>query len=369
MRIVFTGVVYGGETARRETVTVTVTGSGLRLERPDGAEWWSYSDMRQTQGRLRGEPIRFERTDMAPPASLVIEDEDVVRSIRAVAPETAGAFGTARPILRIALAAGGGALALGALLYVWVIPALAVSLSAKIPVHWEEQLGDRVAASLAPVAERCDDPTVREALEGIVARLQAARPDSPYRYRVAVSRGRAVNAFAAPGGFLVVNAGLLSHAARPEEVAGVMAHELAHVELRHGTQRILRAVPVQLLLGAVTGDATGLGAMLNAAGNLGSLRYQRRDESAADVEGLAMLRAARIDPAGLVDFFRTLDTAAPDPGGPLAYLSTHPETTDRIARLESLIADAPPVAPEPVAVPGPWEDVATRCSGADRGKP
>ncbi len=360
MRLLFDGVVYGGTTATREDVVVTVTATALRVERPEGVEWWTYDELRQTRGHHHGEPVRLELgADESAPA-LVVEDPELVAAIRSLAVGALPAhLGGPRRVYRAIAVAAAGAVAVAGLLYFVLIPAMANAVADRVPVSWEEQLGSRMATAMAPEAARCGDPLVRETLEGIVARLQAARPASRYTYRVAVSRDAALNAFAAPGGYLVVNAGLLRHTARAEEVAGVMAHELAHVELRHGTRAILRDVPLRILLAAMGGDASGLSAVLAAAGDLGALRYRRADEAAADAEGLRMLRDAGMDPSGLAGFFRTLQREEGDGAAIPGYLSTHPRTADRLARLESADSGAPTMLP--LATPQPWAALAQRC--------
>ncbi len=163
-----------------------------------------------------------------------------------------------------------------------------------------------------------------------------------------------------PGGYIVVNRGLLEKTETPEELAGVLAHEVQHVVQRHATRALFREMSVRILLASLTGDANGLGQALSAAGKLGGLRYQRGDEEAADRDGMKMLQAARIDPSGMISFFRRL--AREGQRGPQApaYLSTHPQTADRILQLERLAAQAhyTPVTLLPGYL---WEEMKTVC--------
>src|SRR5262249_20774964 len=152
----------------------------------------------------------------------------------------------------------------------------------------------------------CRDPHRQALLESIVARLAGALPaESPYKFRVYVVNESPVNALAAPGGYIVVFRGLIDQAKRPEELAGVLAHEMQHVVQRHTTQAIIQHGSTGLLLAALTGDMTGpLAYGLQSARVLGQLQYSRRAESQADAEGMKMLLAARIDPNGLIRFFQ-----------------------------------------------------------------
>src|SRR5262249_23127573 len=134
----------------------------------------------------------------------------------------------------------------------------------------------------------------------------------------------------------------------PDEMAGVLAHELQHVLRRHATRAVIQDASTGLLLMALTGDATGpLAYGLEAARTIGSLRYSRRAEEEADVEGMRMLLAARINPAGMVAFFEMLQKEEGRAGTALAYLSTHPPAADRVARLKS-VAAAWKGTPEPL---------------------
>jgi predicted Zn-dependent protease len=140
----------------------------------------------------------------------------------------------------------------------------------------------------------------------------------------------------------------------------VLAHEIQHVVQRHATRALFRESSIRVLIAALTGNANGLAQALNAAGKLGGVRYQRGDEEAADRDGMKMLQAARIDPSGLIGFFRRL--AQEEQSGPRipAYLSTHPQTADRIQRLERLATQAhyTPVK----LLPGyPWEEMKEVC--------
>ena len=101
--------------------------------------------------------------------------------------------------------------------------------------------------------------------------------------------------------------GLIEQAGNPEEVAGVLAHEIQHVAQRHATRALVRQASTGLLLAAMTGDASGVFVYgVEAARTLGTLRYSRQAEEEADLEGLRLLVAAGIEPAGMVTFFESL---------------------------------------------------------------
>jgi predicted Zn-dependent protease len=297
-----------GQTAIRHPATVRVMREGLEVETPGGwTRFWPYAELRQTQGFYEGEEVRLERGGELSEALLI---------------------------------PGDGFLA---------------------------SLGEAAAQFRA----RFHDPSRRgqRALDAIVARLAAAVPSSPYTFRLIVVNQPQVNALAAPGGYLVVYRGLLERTRSPEELAGVLAHEMQHVVQRHATQALIQHTSTGLLLAALTGDMTGpLAYGLQSARVLGQLQYSRRAEAQADAGGMKMLLAARIDPGGLIRFFDALAKADRQPAMLLKYLSTHPSPTDRIERLKALAATAagPPV---PLLPDTDWDDVKRLCESRQPAKP
>ncbi len=199
-------------------------------------------------------------------------------------------------------------------------------------------------------------------MDAIVARLLAAQGPSPYTVRVYVVNRPVVNALAAPGGHVVIFHGLLERTGTPEELAGVMAHELQHVLRRHTTRAVIQDVGTGLLLMALTGDVTGpLAYGLETARALGDLRYSRRNEEEADVEGMKMLLAARVDPAGLITFFEKMQKEEGAQLKALTYLSSHPMPADRIARARRPWPPPRRAPSEPVLPNEDWPALTKRC--------
>jgi Zn-dependent protease with chaperone function len=355
---------YGGRVAERESVTVTVAPTGLRLDRADGSTlWWPYHEIRQTEGSMPGEPVRLERGE-DPVEALVLDDPGVLDAIRQLAPaEVAGHFKGfwGRLDWRRFAALVAAVLAFGAGLYLWGIPLLADRLAAKVPVSWEEELGRSARDQILTVTGRCTDSLLLSTVERLVEQLAIVTP-SPYQFRTVISASDQVNAFAAPGGYMVVNRGLIRRTARPEELAGVLAHEMQHVLRRHGTRAILRQIPTKLVLAALAGDVVGASQAAQALGTLGNLRYQRGDEEQADELGVALLHDAGVDATGMANFFATLQREAGDMPRGLAYLSTHPRTEARIERTRQLAAAT--IGSRPLLPGVRWEEVRQRCGGA-----
>src|SRR5438093_1433301 len=186
---------------------------------------------------------------------------------------------------------------------------------------------------------------------------------SPYTFRVTVVDDGTVNAFAVPGGQVVLLRGLVERTRTPEELAGVLAHELQHVIQRHATRLLLQHASTGLVLVAVSGDITGAMAYgIESARMLGTLRYSRHLESEADVEGLRMLLAADVDPRGMIAFFETMRAAERGAPATFRYLTSHPLAADRVEALKQL-AGSHTKEFRPLLPGRDWADVRRVCGG------
>ena len=359
----WSGFHYDGRTAHREPVTIAVTATGLQVTRGDGESFaWPFDEIRRAPPLHRAERLRLERGGEFP-ESLVVSEDGLLEAVRAVAPDAAQRLGK-RVVLDAAARATVAKIGLGAALlaaiYFWGLPTLASFVAPRVPVSWEESLGRGVVERMVPPSRQCADPARQAVLEEILARLVAAGPESPYRFTLIVADDSAINAFAAPGGYVVVNLGLLRATKTPEELAGVLAHEVQHVLLHHPTRALAREIPLRIAVAALFGgDAVG-GLAARAAGTLGALRYQRGDELEADRQGLRMLQAARVDARGMVDFFHALAAQGDEAPRLAAYLSSHPQTADRIAALEEAVAKGR-YAPVPLVPTYPWKEIGQSC--------
>jgi predicted Zn-dependent protease len=197
-----------------------------------------------------------------------------------------------------------------------------------------------------------------------VARLLEPQPRSAYKFRVIVVDDDAtVNAYAVPGGQVVLLRGLVERARTPEELAGVLAHELQHVLHRHATRLLLQHASTGLLLVAVSGDLTGAMAYgIESARVLGTLSYSRYLESEADADGLRMLLASDINPQGMIAFFESMRAAEHGAGSATRYLTSHPLAADRVDALKQLAA-ARTGGFRPLLPGRDWADVRRVCGG------
>jgi predicted Zn-dependent protease len=228
-------------------------------------------------------------------------------------------------------------------------------------VSWEERLGQAAVDQLTASRRRCVDPEREAAIGAIVKRLLDPVPRVPYTFRVTVLDDRTVNAFAVPGGQVVLLRGLVERLRTPEELAGVLAHEIQHVLQRHATRLLLQHASTGLLLVAVSGDMTAVMAYgIESARVLGTLSYSRQLESEADVEGLRMLLAADVDPRGMIAFFETLRAGERGQPSSARYLDSHPLAAERVESLKRLAASVSHRS-RPLLPDRDWNDVRRIC--------
>ena len=189
-------------------------------------------------------------------------------------------------------------------------------------------------------------------LEDLLARLTepllAVVPQHDYRFHFHIAEDECINAFALPGGPVVIHSGLVLRADAAEEVVGVLAHEIAHVTRRHTLRQVVSTLGLFTLVQALFGDLTGVAAVLTEGGaELLTLGFSRDFEREADDEGWRYLVAAGIDPRGMIGFFEKLRQEKEQRdglgGAPayLGFLSTHPTTPERIARLTRKLEGIP----------------------------
>jgi beta-barrel assembly-enhancing protease len=361
VKIEWEGVYFDGRTAQPRRATVRPVIDGLRITLDDGtALSWPYSDVRQIQGVFRGQQVRLERSTT--PETLVISDSEFLTALTHSASRAGRRFRlpirTSQWLLYTVLA-GGAAILVSAVLYLWGIPAFADRVAARVPPQWEEQLGETAVQEFTQHMRRCDSPQLTTALTEITTTLTTSWTPSPYIFHVTAVDVPVINALAAPGGYIIVFRGLIAKTRAPEELAGVLAHEMQHVLHRDATRGLVREMSVSALLNVATGGA-GM-TPLQAAGLLARLRYSREAETAADRDGVKMMEAAHLDLQGMIRMYQTLKREGGQAPRALAYLSAHPDIDSRIAELERLARDAT-YTPVPILPNVRWEIIAHTCS-------
>jgi Zn-dependent protease with chaperone function len=232
------------------------------------------------------------------------------------------------------------------LMSLWFGSDLLVELAVdRIPVAWEQQLGEAAYQDFVSRQEVVKEGPAVAAAGEVTRRLTDKIPNNPYQFEVTVVKSDVVNAFALPGGHVVVFTGLIKKAESGEELAGVLGHELNHVLQRHGLERIVKQLGLLTVVAIVLGDQSGLVGLMRQVGvELLTLKFGRAQETEADLTGLQLLTKAKIDPQGMITFFQRLSEKD---AGRVELLSTHPMSTARAERLKAELAAMPKSTPEP----------------------
>ena len=203
------------------------------------------------------------------------------------------------------------------------------------------QIGQQSAVQAEQQLPLLNDAQVNAYVNRIGQRLAANAGGPQFQYQFHVVNQSDINAFALPGGIIFINRGVLDNAKNEGEVAGVIAHEISHVALRHGTHQASKAYLAQAgisILGGILGGKIGQGAgqIINAVGGLGLnalfLKYSRDLETQADVRGSQILAASGYSPVDMVNFFQALERV--DTSKKTNWMSDHPAPPDRITRIQ-----------------------------------
>ena len=205
------------------------------------------------------------------------------------------------------------------------------------------EVGKQSATEVEKQLPVLKNSTVQNYVAGIGDRLAKVVQGAGYPYQFKVINVSDINAFALPGGYMYVNRGLIEAAKSEAELAGVMAHEISHVAIRHGTNQASKAYLAQAglgILGGVLGGGGGsTGQIIGAIGGFGLntvfLKFGRKAEEQADIVGAQTLAKAGYDPVAMADFFETLrELSGGDPSKFETFFSSHPAPGNRARRIE-----------------------------------
>ena len=209
--------------------------------------------------------------------------------------------------------------------------------TAVLPISWDIKAGKTIYNQM----ESQGQITPNTQASAIAQRFfEEAGFKSRFPIVIHVDKTQVVNAFALPGGQIILNEGLIGRASKPEELAGVLAHEMGHVERRHTFQHLARTGVVYFAVSVLAGDLSGILAVLVENGSaIFNLTYNRKMEEEADDFAVNQLLRHEIDPEGLPSFFKILEEEEEESGADKIpqLFKTHPATPERIANIEASI--------------------------------
>ncbi|MCJ7555472.1 MAG: M48 family metalloprotease [Gammaproteobacteria bacterium] len=238
------------------------------------------------------------------------------------------------------------------------LPDIGSAADSMISTDEEYQIGRMVVRGLENAGRVLTDPLIENYIEDVGHKMVAYANDGNLRFNFFVVKDNTLNAFALPGGFVGVNAGLILQTENESELAGVMAHEVAHVTQRHMVRRAqadqrssmlsTAALIAGLLIAATTGASPDMTTAIVMASQGYSAQQQishtRANEYEADRVGIGFLASAGFDPTSMADFFGTMSRLSGKSGSAMPeYLRTHPMESSRIAEASDRAAQYPPV--------------------------
>jgi len=217
-----------------------------------------------------------------------------------------------------------------------------------IDTQSEVALGRDMDRQIQKKMKILQDPKRQNRLDSISTKVSGFSDRKDLTYHFKIIDDKEFNAFAIPGGFIYVNAGLMD-ATTDDELACVLGHEIGHVAARHSVKKLQANLGYQIVMSialGLSGQQT-MGQAMDIVFNLASLGYSRKDETLADKLAVKYARGAGFDPHGMITFFRKLEEEAKKKGGNLRieFLSSHPNLQERIKNVEKEISeDTPPLA-------------------------
>jgi Zn-dependent protease with chaperone function len=372
---------FDGTSAHSHLAHVTYDGRNLTISR-DGHPTviWRITEVELVSGGKRGQALRLKQAGnhgsrlTLPEGDLADRIVDSQQHIRR---------GHLNRFFKGAAISVGIVVVLGVIGYA----ALAIAPSALagfLPDKVVNSFADGLEKSVIKTAKRCNAPAGEAALNKMMKRVLSGAENPPtFSLRVfdirQANKKQLVNAFALPGGRMVMSAGLIAKAQSPDEVAGVLAHELGHVALRHPEAAIVRVYGLQAIISIFTAGQ-GAETISSVAGILALLSYSREAEEEADAYASKVMDRAQIDPKGLRTFFTRLlersplgkkktdgtksagedaDSSFTDRLKPLTDMfSTHPGTKSRIDRLKPRDGGSEP----PILTDAEWQALKRICT-------
>jgi Zn-dependent protease with chaperone function len=363
-----TGIFFDGVSVARHDVAIDLAPAALRVLSASGnvlAEW-PYTEIERVSAP--NGVLRLGRKGNEVLARLEIRDAAMMAAIGDHSSGAdPGALSEGRERLRVVLWSLAAVASL-VLVGMFGIPFLAARATPLIPIVVDRHLGDAVDAQVRSILDTdhagakfecgvaANESDGRAAFEKLVRRLEVGA-GLPIPIQAVVLRRSEANAMALPGGRIYVFRGLIAKAETPDELAGVMAHEIGHVSHRDGTRMTLESAGLSLLFGMLLGDFSGGGAVVIAAKMVLQSAYSREVESAADAYGVSLMSKIGGNARSLGTILARIGGAT-EPA--MKILLDHPETKARVAAIN---ATATELTTAPLLDTADWAAVKRICSG------
>jgi beta-barrel assembly-enhancing protease len=370
----YSGIYFDGDTAKKHAVTVELRIDTLSIKGPHGEPNidWLFLDVRATRPIQSGWAIELccaNPDGQLLDPRLTVDDPAFAEALLDQAPHLKRRRGFTRQWWEHPWAVAATMLVFVALV-VLSVPRLAGPLAQVVPDEWRVAMGKSVEGTFLSVGGQCTSTVGDRALAKLVETLSQGTADlGPIN--VTVVNHPMVNAFALPGGRIVIMGNLLKAMETPTEFAGILAHEMGHAAERHPTEAVIRAAGFSIFLTTMVGDSSMIAEFLASLGiQAAQSSYTRDDERTADEIAIELLKTVGADPGVLARTFEHLKeaddkTGAPDLGRFGALFSTHPSYAERI---ETARQHAQP-ATRTLLSDTEWQALKSICANAAPKKP
>lgn len=361
------GIYYDGVTSAQHEVTVEVAPAALTIRRGDGtvvAEW-AYQEIEALSAP--DQVLRLGVTRSRVLARLEIHDQALAAAIGALSlPLDRSGRSERRGRVKVVAWSIAATVSL-VLVAIYAVPEIATRLAVLVPYSVERRLGLAVEAQIRSMLDGGKDAAAfecgsaerekpaRAAFDKLVAQLEQ-KADLPFPLRVLVVRRSDANAITLPGGTVYVFEGLIDDAKTPDELAGVLAHELGHVAHRDGNRMVLQGAGLSFLFGMLLGDFVGGGAVIIAAKVLLQMSYTRDVETAADAYSVELMSKVGGDARALGAILQRI---AGSTHSEMKILLDHPETQQRV---DAINARAKPGPLHPLLDGSDWMSLKRICA-------
>lgn len=352
---------FDGITAKSQDVAAVSDGTNLRFSGPQTPTMvWSISGLHAIDPPTVGQPYRLTHADK-PGARLIIRDEAFIRLLIAQSPHLKGGY-SRRDVGQL-LGWTFGSLAFFALLGWLAMSVLPEPIARMLPHSWRERTGAQMEMAMVGTYKRCSTPEAERAFGSMLSKFAEGEPDLP-PVSIHVYDLPILNAFAVNGGRIIVTRKLIEKADSPEELAGVLAHEIGHVAHLDPEAQMVRLAGVEVLSSMFSGSNGG-NMSSNALFIATVLRHSRTAESEADAYARNVLEKSRIDSMGLKTFFEKISKMEAESKSNIAALNelgnifaTHPGTAERIKEIKPLPEG---VIPRPAVSLAEWQAIKNIC--------
>jgi beta-barrel assembly-enhancing protease len=228
----------------------------------------------------------------------------------------------------------------------------------KVTKNTEEKLGELLWDIFRKSDKEINDPFVTQTVDSLITRISGKNNIDRSRLKVHVLKNADVNAFALPNNRIVIYSGLIHACGNPEELCGVIAHEMAHIELNHVMKKLIREVGLSVIVSMTTGSG-GSDMIREAARIISSTAYDRNLEREADARAVDYLTNAGINPEQFAGFLFRLSETEPKAMKQLSMISTHPELEERVENILERSRRSEAFTSRPVITTDTWRNLMT----------